>query len=115
MFHPATGHRPYFVTKPVALWLEKHLDFPNWTAAEIESMPVTHIGEWAEANGVEMDPLYSTEHREGGTPALGEGVPAIKHADLNVFNDAQWTTLRDLLIHESWRARARQRLNSGQK
>ena len=30
-FTDGGSHRPYFVTKPVALWLEQHLDFPNWT------------------------------------------------------------------------------------
>src|SRR5690606_10213804 len=27
------GHRPNFLTKPVATWLEKHLDLPLWTEA----------------------------------------------------------------------------------
>jgi hypothetical protein len=107
MFHPGTGHRPYFVTKPVALWLEQQLDFPNWTIRDIDAMAVTHISEWAKANSVDMDPLYATEHREGGTLAVGAGVPAVKRADLNVFTDAEWAARRDLLTHESWRARAK--------
>jgi dienelactone hydrolase len=108
MFHPGTGHRPYFVTKPVALWLEQHLDFPNWTSAEIEAMPVTNISEWARVNLVQMDKLYATEHREGGTPALGISVPAISRADLHVLPDIEWEAQRDLLVHESWRRRAKE-------
>lgn len=107
MFHPGTGHRPYFVTRPVALWLENKLDFPNWTAEEIGRMPATHISEWAAANSVEMDPLYATEHREGGTPALGSRIPAVRRTDLHVFTESEWTSMRELLTHESWRARAR--------
>jgi dienelactone hydrolase len=107
MFHPGTGHRPYFVTKPVALWLEQQLDFPNWTSSDIDAMGVTHISEWAKVNSVDMDPLYATEHREGGTLAVGTGVPGVKRADLNVFTDAEWDARRDLLTHESWRARAK--------
>jgi pimeloyl-ACP methyl ester carboxylesterase len=61
------SHRPYFVTRPVAAWLEAKLDFPNWTARGIEDMAETHIAEWAKQYEVEMDPLYATEHREGGT------------------------------------------------
>src|SRR6516225_1035019 len=34
-FAPGVGHRPYFVTRPVALWLERQLDFPNWTVESI--------------------------------------------------------------------------------
>jgi len=107
MFHPGTGHRPYFVTRPVALWLEAEFDFPNWTSAQIEAMPTTHISEWAKANAVEMDPLYATEHREGGTPALGVGIPGIARAQLHVFSEPEWQALRDRLIHEQWRVRAK--------
>ena len=68
-FVPGAGHRPWFVTKPVVRWLEQQLDFPAWTLGDIDAMPETHIGPWAQANGVEMDKLYATEHREGGTRA----------------------------------------------
>lgn len=110
MFHPGTGHRPYFVTKPVALWLERHLDFPNWTAESIESMPVTHISEWARTNSVEIDALYASEHREGGTPALGASVPGIQRSTLHVFSEIDWAGRRDSLVHESWRKRAKERI-----
>ena len=115
MFYPGTGHRPYFVTKPVALWLEQHLDFPNWTAAEIEAMPVTHISEWALVNSVEMDRLYATEHREGGTQALGTRVPGISRAALHVFRDNEWEAQRDLLVHESWRRRAKEEIANAKR
>ena len=111
MFHAGTGHRPYFVTRPVALWLEEHLDFPNWSAKDVETMAVTHVSEWAKANSVEMDPLYATEHREGGTPALGSAMPGLKRSDLNVFSGEEWTTRRDDLVHESWRKRAKEEIS----
>ena len=47
-----TSHRPYFVTRPVVLWLERILDLPNWSSADIRSMPETHISEWASQAGV---------------------------------------------------------------
>lgn len=110
MFHPGTGHRPYFVTKPVALWLEKQLDFPNWTSESIEAMPTTHISEWARANSIEMDPLYAIEHREGGTPGLGTGIPGVKRSALNVFRDEEWKKLLPKLSHENWRQLAKERI-----
>jgi len=115
MFHPGTGHRPYFVTKPVALWMEKYLDFPAWTAQQIEAMPTTHISEWAKANGVDMDPLYATEHREGGTPALGSGVPGVPRAQLHVLSETEWQSARENLIHESWRAQAKRQIEAPAK
>ncbi|MBI3698056.1 MAG: acetylxylan esterase, partial [Acidobacteria bacterium] len=68
-FVDGVGHRPFFVTKPVALWLERRLDFLNWTEESIQAMPETHISEWARRHGVELDPLYASEEREGGAMA----------------------------------------------
>lgn len=109
-FVPGAGHRPYFVTKPVALWLEQHLDFPNWTAEQIETMPETHISEWARRNRVEMDPLYSSEHREGGVRALGTGVPGLTREDLSVFNPSEWETRKESFIHPAWLKKAKARI-----
>jgi dienelactone hydrolase len=106
-FVPGAGHRPFFVTEPVAVWLERQLDFPNWSAAGIRAMPVTHISEWARREQVEMDPLYATEHREGGTRALGTGVPGLTRRDLSVFSEDAWQAQTRLLVHERWRELAR--------
>lgn len=114
-FVPGTGHRPWFVTKPVARWLEQQLDFPAWTLADIDAMPETHIGPWAKANEVEMDKLYATEHREGGTRALGTGVPGIKREDLGVFPAAEWERRKATFIHESWLQEARARLGGASR
>jgi dienelactone hydrolase len=106
-FIPDVAHRPHFVTRPVVLWLHRYLRFPNWTVADIEAMPTTRISDWAAAHGVEMDPLYSAEEREGGTPALGVGVPGIERDELDVYQMDEWEMMRDQLVHEAWRERAR--------
>ena len=111
-FVPGTGHRPYFVTKPVARWLERQLDFPHWTDTAIEAMPETHIAEWARTGGVAMDPLYATEHREGGTRALGVNVPALTREQLSVFSPEEWTRRKDAMIHESWLREAKARISA---
>jgi hypothetical protein len=96
------GHRPYFLTKPAALWLEKHLHFPNWTAESIARMPVTHISEWAERNHVTIDRLYAPELREGGTEALGAGIPAVPHDLMNALPPDRWERDKDLYVYETW-------------
>ena len=103
---PEISHRPFFVTKDVALWLEQQLDFPNWTAATIEHMPTTHISSWAAANNVAMDRGYIAEDREGGTPALGTGVPGVTREQLCVFSANEWDQRKNELIYESWVAKA---------
>ena len=89
-FVPRVSHRPFFVTRPAALWLERHLDFPAWTLDDIALLPTTHIREWAQNEEVDMDPGYASEHREGGTRALGRVVYGIPRAKLNVFSSQQW-------------------------
>ena len=111
-FIPGAGHRPWWVTKRVALWLERQLDFPAWTGADIQAMPETHIAEWAQQNRVEMDKLYVIEHREGGTRALGAGVPGLTREQLSVFTTAEWQRRKDTLVHESWLREAKARLGA---
>jgi dienelactone hydrolase len=101
------SHRPFFVTRPVALWLETHLDFPNWDEAQIKALPETRISDWAAKHSISMDKLYATEQREGGTPALLDDVPGFQRDDLAVFTDAEWQQRRETMILESWLAKAR--------
>lgn len=104
------AHRPYFVTRPVARWLERQLDFPNWTEADVAALPVTHISEWAGKNGVTLDRLYASEEREGGTLAIGKDVPAPRREDLSVFTPEKWEREKGRLIYEAWLKAARARL-----
>ena len=60
-FEPETSHRPYFVTRPVALWLQRQLKFPNWTESAIEKMPETHISEWAQAHNAPIERMNSAK------------------------------------------------------
>jgi dienelactone hydrolase len=106
-FVPGVGHRPFFVTKPVALWLERQLDFPNWTEQNLRAMPETPVSSWAKAHDVALDPLYATEHREGGTRALGTGVPALSRTDLSVFSPPEWERQKAQFIHEAWLEKAK--------
>jgi dienelactone hydrolase len=107
---PDVSHRPFFVTRDVASWLEEKLDFPKWTKTDIASMTTTHISQWAAANGVAMDRGYISEDREGGTQALGSDVPALSREQLNAFTDQQWHDRAGELIYESWVAKAREAL-----
>lgn len=101
-FIPDVSHRPNWVTRPAALWLEEHLHFPDWARQRIETMPETHISEWAKQNGVTMDKGYVQEDREGGVMALGTGVPNVPRADLNVVPGDQWQTQKDEYVYSAW-------------
>jgi dienelactone hydrolase len=106
-FNPTGSHRPYFVTRPVALWLEKQLRFPNWTEAKVKALGETHISEWAAKNNVFVDKAYATEAREGGAMALDTGIPPVAHQALNVFSETEWNAAKDKLILDNWWTAAR--------
>jgi hypothetical protein len=109
-FVPGVGHRPFFVTRPVAAWLKRQLDFPSWGEDSIPGLEETHIAEWARSHAVELDPLYSSEHREGGTRALGTGVPGLSRTDLSVFSPEEWARQKRRLIYEAWLEAAKARV-----
>jgi dienelactone hydrolase len=106
-FTDGGSHRPYFVTKPVAVWLERQLHFPNWTEASVAAMPVTHISEWSAQTGVPIDKLYATEDREGGALAIGENVPGIEREQLSVFTPPEWEKQKRTLMFDTWATAAR--------
>ena len=118
-FVAGASHRPYFITRPVALWLEKHMDLPNWTAESLSTMPTTHIAEWAQKHNISMDKLYATKDREGGTPALGNDIPGYQREDLSVFTPEQWRSYKQRFVFETWvdaaRSAARQRRDANHK
>ena len=111
-FLEGASHRPHFVTKPVALWLESHQGFPNWSNEDILKMPETHIGPWTEKYSVETDRAYATEIREFGTMALRDDIPGIKRSLLNVLTDEEWEAQKNILIHEKWREQIRKERKS---
>lgn len=106
-FTAGGSHRPYFVTKPVALWLERQLGFPNWTEASLRALSETHISEWSGRTGIPIDKLYATEEREGGTMAIADGVPGIAREQLSVYSPAEWEREKHALMFDTWVAAAR--------
>lgn len=98
-FTPDGGHRPYFVTRPVAEWLNKRLHFPAWHAI---SRDETKIGDWAKAKGVPMDKQYGDDHREGGTIALGKNVPFVSHDKLDAVPRDYWDKHKSEFVLEEW-------------
>lgn len=113
-FAPGGGHRPYFVTKPVALWLERELKFPDWTDKQIKAMPVTNIGGWEMKNGLRKQISAKYEQNEGGTTALGAKIPAVPRSELYAVPLVVWESQKESYIYETWVARAKAAVASEQ-
>ena len=107
-FEPGTGHRPYFVTRPVALWLQAQLHFPNWTTADI----IARCRRQKSVSGprrerVLIEPAYDTELREAGVRALGSGFPGLTRQQLTAVPIAEWEREKDRFVYEKWIEHAR--------
>ena len=71
-------------------------------------MPETHISEWAQQHNVSMDRLYATELREGGTRAVGTGIPAVARESLNALPLDQWERDKEQFVYETWINKAKE-------
>jgi dienelactone hydrolase len=100
-FVPGGGHRPYFLTRTAAQWLERQLDFPRWTPESIAVMGETRIGEWASRHGF-AERQFSNEVGEGGTRALGTEIPAVPRDSLMALPLDRWRQDQAKYVYESW-------------
>ena len=113
MFEPGGGHRPYFLTKGAALWLEEKLKFPDWTRKQIQAMPETKVAGWARKNELVNSITPGYLHNEGGLVALGSDIPAVPRDQLYAVPEVVWQADQDDFIYESWVERARAAEGSG--
>ena len=99
---PDAGHRPNFVTKTAALWLNDQLHFPQWTDDAIRRMPETHISQWVARNNVLAGKSVQSETAEGGMEALGDFVPNIPREELQAVPEKEWHKDAANFTYESW-------------
>lgn len=101
-FDQGASHRPSWVLRVAAEWLEKQLHFPNWTPQKVKTMPVINIGKWAKAHGVYLNDGQRRLNRDAGLEALAAGVPGLKPNQLDVFSMSQWKQKRGELVWAAW-------------
>jgi len=101
------GHRPNFVTRPAALWLQWQLHFPNWTEAGIQSFGEVHVSEWSAKTGAHIGEKFQKELSEGGVRALTTDVPNVPRDELQAVPMDEWLRHKDDFVWESWVTRAR--------
>ena len=112
-FSQGTGHAPYFLTKPVALWLEEKEKFPDWTKKQIEAMPEVRLSDWASTNHLPLAQSPSFLKNEGAVKALDGKIPAVARDSLHAIPDAVWDAERENYVYETWVTRAREAVKNG--
>jgi dienelactone hydrolase len=108
-FYPGVGHRPSWVNRDAAAWLNTRLHFPLWRTVPLDSLGETHIAEWATITGAHINHGYESEMTEGGIRALGRGFSAPTRAQLQAIPIVEWQTHIDQYTWQGW---AKQILNA---
>jgi len=104
-FYPGVGHRPSWVNRDAAEWLNARLQFPRWRSVSIASLGETRIGDWATAKGAHINDGYSAEKTEAGVRAVGHDFPAPSAAELQAVPLSEWSAHEDLYTWQGWAKR----------
>ena len=90
LWFPGAGHRPSWMTRPAAIWLDQQLHFPNWTEPQIESFPTIKAIDWINQTHVRISRGYQVEQKEGGIQAVDLDLPGLTREQLTVVPEAEW-------------------------
>ena len=105
-FDPGASHRPSWMTRTAADWLDRQLHFPNWSQSSIDKMPVTYIRDWASSVGYPLTKSYAREDRDAGIQAVSADVPVLTANDTDVLSRSAWDLLKSEFVYASWLQRA---------
>lgn len=105
-FDPGASHRPSWMTRTAAEWLDRQLHFPNWAQASIDQMPVISIRDWAASVGYPLNKSYARQDRDGGIEAITANVPLLTAKDTDVLGRSAWDLLKSEFVYASWLERA---------
>jgi len=105
-FDTGASHRPSWMTRTAAEWLDQQLHFPNWPQASVAKLPVVSIREWAASVGYPLTKSYAREDRDAGIQAIAADVPQLTAADTNVLGRSAWDDLKSNFIYASLVERA---------
>jgi len=90
LWFPGAGHRPSWMTRPAAIWLDQQLRFPNWTPTQIETFPTIHTIDWITQTGVRISRGYQVEQKEGGIQAIDLHLPGLTRDQLTAVPESLW-------------------------
>ena len=101
-FDPGASHRPAWVTRIAATWLDKNLHFANWKTSQIAALPTIRIGDWAKKNDVYLNKSAEREDRDAGLVAMDVNVPKLTPEQLSVLPMEQWEKQKDDFVYSVW-------------
>ena len=105
-FDPGASHRPSWMTRTAATWLNNELHFPAWQSKDVNTLPTVKIGDWAKSVGAPLSKSSTRDDRDAGIQALAADVPLLTADQLNVLPRDQWDRRKADFTYTTWLSRA---------
>lgn len=105
-FDPGASHRPSWITRTAAEWLDRQLHFPSWPQSKVATLPTISIRDWAASVGYPLTKSYARDDRDAGIQAIAADVPLLTTTQTDVLSPTAWQLLKGDLIYASWVERA---------
>jgi dienelactone hydrolase len=101
-FDPGASHRPSWITRRAATWLNQQLQFPAWRHTDIDTLPVVSIGDWAKKIDLPLSKSSQRLDRDAGIEAIAADVPLLTVEQTDVMPRAQWEQQKQQFVYASW-------------
>jgi len=108
-FDPGASHRPNWMTRIDAEWLDRNLHFPNWPQQPVDTvsaLPVEPMRSWAEHTGYALSKSSGREDRDAGLEVVEADVPLLTQDQLNLFTPDEWQEHKAEFLYSNWTAKA---------
>jgi dienelactone hydrolase len=108
-FDPGASHRPNWMTRIPADWLDHKLHFPNWPQSPTDTvitLPTEMMHTWAEAVGYSLGKSSGRPDRDGGLSVIVSEVPALTQDQLDILTPEEWQRRKSEFVYSSWVSRA---------
>ena len=106
-FDAGASHRPSWMTRTAAEWLDRQLHFPSWPQNSVQNLPVVSIKDWSASIGLNLNKSSAREDRDAGIQAIAADVPLLTAKDTNVLGRSAWEVLKSDFVYATWVERAR--------
>lgn len=101
-FYAGVGHRPSWVNRDAAEWLNLRLRLPGWRHRSIDSLGETRAADWVSATGARLNAGFDAEKSEGGVRAVGRNLPLPPEVDLVAVPVGEWAAHPELYTWQEW-------------
>lgn len=101
-FDPGASHRPSWMTRTAAMWLNDQLAFPAWRHTHVDTLPQMTMRVWATKVGFPLGKSSGRQDRDAGIEMLAADVPLLTAEQLDVMPRAKWEKKKNQFAYTRW-------------